>query len=147
MSPVWIDGGGPTATFWWGEHSPTPTLAEYDQDGRFARQFMYPYWVAAAIATALGYMAARLRRPGWMAFVLFLLAAAIADCGDLLHVWHGPRFLSDFRSVIVLLVEFVIPMSAITWLLTAEGKAINLCREHPARTSSSDGGAARGGAA
>lgn len=84
---------------------------------------MYPYWIAAALATALGGCAACLRRPARAAFVLFLLAAAIADCGDMLHVWHGPRLLLlyDFRSVIVLLIEFIIPVSLshLTWLLAA----------------------------
>lgn len=132
MSPVSIDGGGPTATFWWGEHPPTPTLTEDRQDTRFPRQFACPYCVAAAIVTALGYLAACLRRSGWMALSLFLLAAAISDCGDVLRLWHGTRLLFDVYSFWVLLIEFMIPMSLLTWLLAAEGKAINLSREHPA---------------
>jgi hypothetical protein len=144
MSPVLVDGGGPTATFWWGEHSPTPTRAEYASDPRFETQFMRPYWIAAALVTALGYWAARLRRPGRTMLAMLLVVAAASDAGDAFRLWRSERFLFDPRSIIVLLFEFMIPMALLTWLLAVGGKAIDYGREHQTRASSFDGGDADG---
>jgi hypothetical protein len=53
-SPISVDGGGPLATFYWSEDDPTPSLSQYANDWHVRFQFLYPYWVGAAIVTVLG---------------------------------------------------------------------------------------------
>jgi hypothetical protein len=98
--PISVDGGGPTTSFYWGEHSPMPTLAQYRDDESYWFRFMVPYWIAAAIVTLLGCAAVcsarHLRSPVTgsigLTLILLLLAAAISDGGGAVGLWHGPRF-------------------------------------------------------
>jgi len=147
MSPAFIDGGGAVAGFYWGGHWPTANLPELNQNRCLPNRFMYPYWIAAALVTVLGWCAARLQRPARTMLALLLVVAAASDAGDAFRLWRSARFLLDTRSVIVLLFEFMIPMALLTWLLAAGGKAINYGREHQTRGSSIDGGGAAGGSA
>ena len=96
-----VDDGGPTTSFYWGEHSPMPTLGQYQDDESYWFRFMVPYWIAAAIVTLLGCAAAvysvrRLRSPVagsiGVTVLLLLVAAAISDGGGAAGLWHGPRF-------------------------------------------------------
>jgi hypothetical protein len=138
LSPAFIDGGGATAGFYWGEHWPTAGLPELYQTHRLPNRFMYPYWIAAALVTVLGWCATRVHRPACTMLALLLVVTAVSDAGDEFRLWRSVRFLFDTRSVIMLLFEFMIPMALLTCLMAAGGKAINCGREHQTRFASND---------
>ena len=53
-SPVFVDGGGPSPSFYWGR-IPAPTLVEYyAQRSHYDFKFLLPYLLAALIVTIIG---------------------------------------------------------------------------------------------
>ena len=104
-SPVFIDGGGPSASFAWGM-MPSPDLREYYGHRRYYDSiYLLPYLGAAALAWAVGCMAvpfvvehSRLLRAhrfiGTTAISLFvlMLIAACSDIGSILGLWSAPLF-------------------------------------------------------
>lgn len=105
-SPVYIDGGGPEPSFYWGRRPPMPDLGEYNRWERYFN-FLYslPYYVAAFIITLLGCGVAPLLGRRWAplkggflrraaaTLALLLVAAMLSDAGVLLRIWYGPVFL------------------------------------------------------
>jgi hypothetical protein len=129
VSPVSVDGSGPTVTFFSGIHPPTPTLQEYRQSIGTRLQFLYPYWIAASLITLLGcgltpWLLRRWRpKPSHVflvssAFTLFslLTAGAISDVGIALHIWRGPTMYGGISYVMPFL-KFMVPMSLFAGLL------------------------------
>jgi len=107
VSPIWIDGSGPLATFYWGKNWPTPTLSEYHENKHIRLQFLWPYWIAAAIVTLAGcgvtpWLARRWKvrqsRLFLISAVIDLAAlapvAAISDLGTAFGIWRGPAMLA-----------------------------------------------------
>ena len=106
ISPISVDGSGPTPTWYWESPTvrpPAPTLFEYEQNRSVRLQFLYPYWGATSIVT----ICACLIVPGLVRWWrprrsrlflasaattlgLLLLAAAISDIGNVLRLWRGP---------------------------------------------------------
>ncbi len=128
--PPSTDGSGPMATFYWGKHSPTPTLSEYHDNLSVQLKFIYPYLFAAVIVTLLGCGAASwitrrfklTQSRHFLASVgislsLFLLTAAISDTGGKLGLWFGPRIYYDLFSVLVLL-KVTLPVAFASGLLS-----------------------------
>jgi len=129
MSPISVDGGGPSVTFYWGNHPPTPTMADYDRNIVTRLPFLYPYWFAASIITFLGCgltsWLVRLWQPRHSSLFLvssattlvsLLLVAAISDIGSADHVWRGPMMYVAVSSFLVGL-KVVIPMSILAGLV------------------------------
>jgi len=54
LSPVLLDGSGPSATFYWGK-APNPTLSAYLTDEALRFKFLLPYLIAATVLTVLAY--------------------------------------------------------------------------------------------
>ena len=103
ISPISVDGGGPSATFYWGNHPLSPTLAEYDGSTRLRLPFLYPCLCAASIITFFGCglttWLVRLGRPrrshlflvaSAATLCLLLLVGGISDIGIACHIWRGP---------------------------------------------------------
>ncbi|HVP46663.1 MAG TPA: hypothetical protein VMT32_08770 [Bryobacteraceae bacterium] len=106
-SPVYIDGGGPMPSFYWGRHRHSPGLGEHQKKrAPYDRLFSIPYYAAGLIVTVVGCgigpwvvkYSARLR---WRIFaissaatlIMLLTCAVISDAGGLLGWWMGPMFL------------------------------------------------------
>jgi len=133
VSPISFDGDGPTATFYWGNHEPTPTCGEYDRNIGVRLQFEYPYWCAATIVTLAGCVVApwlvrrwRPRRSRIIALastatlLLLLLVCAVADLSVALHMWWGPMTYASLANMWVSL-KVMIPMSLLAGVLAFVG--------------------------
>ena len=127
--PISFDGSGPTATFFWGSHPPTPTLADYDRNISIRLLFLYPYWFGASIVTILGggltTWLLRLGRPrrsllflvsSATTLFLFLMVGAISDAGIALHTWRGPTMYGGVSYVLPFL-KVMVPMSLLAGIL------------------------------
>jgi hypothetical protein len=126
-SPIRFDGSGPMATFYWGKHYPTVSLAEYFGSSYIRREFIYPYLIGAVIVTLLGCglvgMIVHASRPKrsrlfmisfGTCFVTLLAVAAASDSGTVLRLWNGPLL----WAAPILLFSITIPMSLISGLLS-----------------------------
>jgi hypothetical protein len=126
---ITADGGGPTSNFYWGDHPPTPTLAEYHQNLGIRLRFLYPYWIAAAIITTLAcgvtarvvhFLRPKSRRVFLASFVacllLLFLAQTISDVGTALHLWRASMMYTSFFSIFWSLKAFV-PLSLLAGCL------------------------------
>ncbi len=126
---ITADGSGPTTSFYWGDHPPAPTLAEYYQNLDIRLRFLYPYWIAAAIITALacgvtGKLVRFLRPKSSRLFLasfatclfLLLLASAISDAGAALRLWRAPMMYISISSIFWGLKVFV-PLSLLAGCL------------------------------
>ena len=105
-SPVFIDGGGPMPSFYWG-HAPQPEMGEYmRRQSHYDLLYSIPYYVAGLVITFIGCGATplilrRLRASPTHAFrnsagttlALVLLVAMAFDACTLLGAWKGPLFL------------------------------------------------------
>jgi hypothetical protein len=107
-SPVFMDGSGPMPSFYWSKsRPPTPGIGEYYKNrAYYDRLFSLPYYTAALVITILGcaiapWIARRSTRRRVRTFfisvgaslVLICVASLIADVGDVLGWWRGPRIL------------------------------------------------------
>ena len=133
VSPVSVDGGGPDATFYWGSHPPTPSLAEYDATIGSRLPFLYPYWIAAsAITFAVALTFYLMRRSGLLLRQVFLRSSAVtcvallalgalSDIGTSCRFWRGPVFYGAVSEPLPLF-KIVAPLSLLAGLLaTSEG--------------------------
>jgi hypothetical protein len=129
VSPISVDGGGPTPTFYWGFHRPAPTLEEYHRSILTRLLFLYPYWVGASIITSLGCglttWIVRLwspRRPPLFllssaaTLLSLLLVGAVSDLGNAVHLWRGPAMYGGIEYTLPFLEEMV-PMSLLAGVL------------------------------
>ena len=91
-SPIFDDGYGLDASFYWGIDPPT----SYPQ-------FLYPYWIAASILTFVACGVSLWLVPRWkprhpdlflvslaITLLSLLVVCAISDAGSVLHIWNGP---------------------------------------------------------
>jgi hypothetical protein len=131
VSPISVDGGGPSPTFYWGAHAPHPTLAEYRRDRSIRMRFLSPYFLAAFVLTGLGcglsvpvhrFLKSKISFP-WIGSFLTILAlilgaSLVSDLGTILRLWNGPMLVSSFASV-ALTLKVAVPMSAVAALLGA----------------------------
>ncbi len=132
-SPVFVDGGGPTPSFYWGD-APLPDFGEYSEHLLYYDCIYWiPYLLAGLVITVVGYgftplvtRWVRLFRPGTFAgaavvtFVLLVLVALASDAGGRLGLWHGPLFLlhGRFDSYLVLtLARVLLPACLLSGLL------------------------------
>jgi len=135
-APILVDGGGPDATFRWGNPL-SPTLAEWDGDVRTQILLLYPYWIATSIITFLGCVLTpwlvRCWRPkrsrlflasAAVTFVSLLLVEAISDAGTALHVWRGPTMYSEIGTVLAFL-KVMVPMSLLAGVLALVRDRLN----------------------
>jgi hypothetical protein len=135
VAPILVDGGGPSPTFYWGSHYPTPTLQEYDRNIGIRLQFQYPYWCAASIITIAGCVVApwlvRRWRPrrshvvlaaSGATLLLLLAVAAVSDIGIVLHIWWGPTM---YGGYMLPLLKVVVPMSLFAGLLAFIRNGVN----------------------
>ncbi|MGA8437918.1 MAG: hypothetical protein WB762_10930 [Candidatus Sulfotelmatobacter sp.] len=126
---ITADGSGPTATFYWGDQPPTPTLPEYYENLGIRLRFLYPYWIAAAVITELAcgvtarvvfLLLPKSRRVFLASFVtcllLLLLAQAISDIGTTLHLWRASMMYISFFSIFWGLKAFI-PLSLLAGCL------------------------------
>ena len=126
ISPIYDDGYGLSASFFWGSHPP-----------RSYPQLLYPYWVAASIITCLGCGLTkwlvriwRLRRShlfvisSAITLCSLLLVGAISDIGIALHFWFGPTVFGGFSSLWPFLKEFV-PMSLLAGTVALIGNRLS----------------------
>jgi hypothetical protein len=126
--PIYVDGSGPSATFYWGHHL-TPTLADWDGDERTRLLILYPYLLATSIITFLGCglttWLVRLWRPrrsrlflvsSVTALIMLLLAEAMSDAATALHLWRGPTMYSGIEMVLAFL-GVMVPMSLLAGML------------------------------
>ena len=135
-APIYVDGGGPRATLYWGRHL-TPTLAEWDRDVHTQILLLYPYWIATSIITFLGcgltpWLVRRWRpRRSRLflvsaagTFVSLLLIEAISDAGTALHIWRGPTMYSEIETVLAFL-KVMVPMSLLAGVLALARDRLN----------------------
>ena len=128
-SPISVDGGGPTPTFYWGNHPPTPTLQEYDRNIGIRLQFLCPYLCAACIITFAGCVLTpwlvRLWRPRRSYIVLaasaatllsLLLVGAVSDVGIALHLWQSATMYGGLSYAWPFL-KVMVPMSLLAGVL------------------------------
>jgi hypothetical protein len=124
-----VDGSGPSATFFWGDRVPTPTLAEYQQSLSVQLHFLGPYLVAAAIVTVVGCglssKVVTFLHPRNSRLFLTLLAtcffcllgvAGLSDIGTVLRLWRGPMMYGTVSSFVMIL-EVAVPLSVLAGLL------------------------------
>jgi hypothetical protein len=129
VSPISEDGSGPTPTFYWGNHRPEPSVAEYYGNVGTRLQFLYPYWVAASLITFLfcgpTTWVVRLWKPmrsrlflvtSAVALFWLLLAAAVSDLGIAFHVWRGPVMYEDVSYALPFL-KIMVPISLFAGVL------------------------------
>jgi hypothetical protein len=118
VSPIYDDGYGLSASFFWGSHPPQ----NYPE-------LLYPYWVATSIITFVGCgltpWLVRYWRPrhsrlflvsSATALLLLLLAGAISDAGTALHFWRGPAMYEGIYSILPFL-KILAPMSLLSGIL------------------------------
>jgi hypothetical protein len=123
VAPISVDGGGPTATFYWGKHPPTPAITEYEDNLSVRLWFLVPYYCAATLMTCIACGLARWLVRLWQprrsyiflvatvtTLVSLLAAGGISDIGTSLHFWRGPRMYSGV-SYMWPFLEILIPMS------------------------------------
>ena len=128
-SPVFVDGSGATASFYWGNHIPSASLLDYQRIWTVRLPFLYPYWYGASIITFEGCVLT-----GWIMQILnpkrlhffttssiavlclLLLTAGISDLGIVLGIWRGPMMYVGMRPIFVGL-KVIIPMALIGGLL------------------------------
>lgn len=128
-SPISFDGAGPSATFYWGNHDPTPTLREYDNNIGIRLQFLFPYLCAASIITFAGCVVTpgllRLRRPRRSYIVLaasaatllsLLMVGAVSDIGIALHLWRSATMYRGLSYAWPFL-KVMVPMSLLAGVL------------------------------
>jgi hypothetical protein len=126
--PIYVDLGGPSATFYWGHHF-APTLAAWDGDERTRLLILYPYLLATSMITFLGCglttWLVRLWRPRRSRLFLFssatalislLLVEAMSDAATALHLWRGPTMYSGIEMALAFL-EVMVPMSLLAGML------------------------------
>jgi hypothetical protein len=129
VSPISVDGSGPSVTFYWGNHPPTPTLAEYDRSVGARLPFLYPYWVAASVITFLGCgLTTWVVRLCWpkrshlflvssaTALVSLLLGGVISDVGIASHIWKGPTIYGGL-SYLWPFLKILVPVSLLAGVL------------------------------
>ena len=125
-SPVFMDGSGPSPTFYWGKHPPTPGLLEYyNNRTHFDSVFSLPYYAAGLIITIVGCgigprIGKGLTERAWRRFAItlgatltmLLVVAAISDLGGRRGWWYGPRILGayyGYPDVLVLPKVLLLP--------------------------------------
>ncbi|MBI5084552.1 MAG: hypothetical protein HZB13_08145 [Acidobacteria bacterium] len=141
-SPVFMDGGGPMPSFYWGR-APLPDLAEYySHRSYFDMLYSLPYAVAGLVMTIIGcsitpLVVRRLRHP-WSgtamgtavgataaSFALLSLAALASDVGSLMGAWSAPRFYLS-RDVdlyrVVAMTKILVPTSLLSGAVAAWGR-------------------------
>lgn len=141
VSPISVDGGGPSPTFYWGARAPHPTLTEYRRDRSIRMRFLSPYFLAAFVLTGLGcglsmpvYRSLKSKTSfpwigSFLTILAFILAASLAsDLGTILTLWKGPILVSSFASIASTL-KVAVPMSAVAAFLAA-------VRPHPSDSPS-----------
>ena len=129
VSPVSVDGSGPTATFYWGNRPPTPSLEDYGRSPGPRVRFLFPYWVASSATTIVGCGVAmwqvRRQRPNRSrlfvvssaaTLFLLLLVAAMSDCGTAVHLWRGPMMYAGVSHALPFL-KVMVPMSLLAGAL------------------------------
>jgi len=141
-SPIRFDGSGAMATFYWGKHNPSASLAEYFGSSYIRREFMYPYVIGAIIMTLSGCgfvgMMVHALRPKrsrlfmisfGTCFVTLLAVAAASDSGTVLHLWNGPLL----WAAPILLLSISIPMSLLSGLLSLAEQRLRMDEGWPAQ--------------
>jgi len=131
-----VDGSGPSATFFWGNRVPAPTLAEYQQSLGVKLHFLSPYLVAGAIVTVVGCglssKVATFLHPKdsrlfltslAVCFFCLLGVAGLSDIGTVLRLWRGPMMYGTVSSFAMIL-EVAVPLSVLAGLLI-------FARRHP----------------
>lgn len=131
VSPISVDGEGPSPTFYWGASAPHPTLSEYRRDRSIRMRFLLPYFLAAFVLTGLGCglsmpvhrsLKSKISFPwigSFLTILSLILAATLAsDLGTILTLWKGPILVSSFASL-ALTLKVAVPMSAVAVLLGA----------------------------
>ncbi len=139
LIPISVDGGGPSATFYWGSHPPAVTFTQYYQQWGVRLQFLYPYIIASIIVIVIGCcITTVVVHRFWhrnhlfaasfvVSLILLLFAAAISDVGTTLHFWRGPVMYQHLYSV-ALILKVSVPLSLASGALVAirNGLAENL---------------------
>ena len=129
FSPIFVDGSGATASFYWGNHLPAATLSDYQRIPAARLRFLYPYWYGSTIITLVGCVLAPwilqiINSKKWHLFTasllttlcLLLITMGIADLGTALHIWIGPMMYISLSSTFVGL-KVMIPMSILAGLV------------------------------
>lgn len=125
VSPISFDGSGPTASLYWSNDIPAPTLREYDTNRALRLQFLIPYFVAATVLTLqscgmaaflLGERQPKVRRvplaSAGISFLMMMASAASSDAGSRMGFWHAPLMFVDVLSVLTVL-EVIMPLSCL----------------------------------
>ncbi|MEQ1935267.1 MAG: hypothetical protein ABL962_15515 [Fimbriimonadaceae bacterium] len=116
--PIYDDGYGVMPSFYWNTTRAYP-------------EYLYPYWVATSIVTAIGcgcgigvarWRKSNFARAFWVGagvtLVSLLLLVTISNLGAQHHLWRAPRLSWDIYSLISLL-KAIIPISAAAGLLAS----------------------------
>lgn len=139
--PVYVDDGGPVASFFWGNHPALPTYGQWETSWRARFEVVHPYLTAAAIITFCGCGLTTWLVRRWMprrshlffvgtttTLVSLLLLEVASDTCTALGIWRAPTAYGWIDLVVIF--KIMIPMS-----LVAGGIAVahdRLTRQPPA---------------
>ncbi len=130
VCPIYVEPAGPSSSFYWGTHPPSPTMSEFNRSITVRLSFLYPYLCAASIIAVAGGIVTPWLARRWKARRLYaamvssalnlgllLLVCVASDIGTALHVWRGPTLL-QWESVGFLL-KLLVPVSLLAGVLAA----------------------------